>query len=359
MNLKIENHKNNLGTNGKEKEAILNNGIIRNIIKLGSSYAITFPREFILSFTENNNEDTLKSMKVYIYKLDNNSLIVRKNQIESEEQTLQININDLTIELLEEILNSAKKLNIQQVKILYKEEDYERCLEIVNKFGAPVHSNNTMTLDLSRDYRTFNFRDQINGMLKNFSKIIENIITPSNKNAKETQRLINTYMKSIETSFQEALRILIFKLRYYYIWRQEEDYNASGMSNIVNILGNRVLLSILMDISLGAAGLVYSKDTPEIKKYLLIIKEFPNIVKEGIDLMLSSNIKDLLDNVYQYELKIENLKKEYQKIVPDDINKFSVNEKVITSMIEFVFNNLKEIFNIILTRWIENNVKVA
>jgi hypothetical protein len=135
--------------------------IKRSIIKLGSSYAITFPTDFLTSFEDkegiienkdDNTDDELKGVNVHCYKIDDSSILIKKTHAETETQVLNIHIGSIEsdrfpLELLENLLTCARKLNVNQVNIFYDEKDYENCLSIVNKFGSPIHSGNKMTVD--------------------------------------------------------------------------------------------------------------------------------------------------------------------------------------------------------------------
>ncbi|MBD3351080.1 MAG: hypothetical protein GF364_06305 [Candidatus Lokiarchaeota archaeon] len=330
--------------------------IQRNIIKLGSSLALTFPKSFFKSFKDNiKSIDDYKSIKVHTYKIDPTSILIRKNKAESETQVLNVNIEKFPIELLENLLISSRKLNVNQVNIKYKEEDYEKVLETINKFGPPIHSSNIMTIDLSRNYKDYNFTDQINGMTKNFSKIIENALNKGIIDAKEKQR-IQTFLDSIDASFNEALRVLIMRLKNYYLWDDSKGTETSGTRNIVNTLGNRVLISHIKDISVAASNLFYSRNTKEIEKYAPIIREFPELLRMECELILSQEINKKINEIDDLRKMLEKHEMKFGKLIPERSKDYSVNEEIITSMIRFIFNALANILNIILTRWIENSV---
>lgn len=336
--------------------------IQRNIIKLGSSLAVTFPKEFFKSFRmdESDDDEGFKNVIVHAYKVDPNSILIKKFKAELEQQCLDLDMNSFPIELLENLLISAKKLNVNEINITYQEKDYDKCLEIVNKFGSPIHSENKMTLDLSRIYKEFKFSDQVMGMIKNFSKIIDHIMDEGKIIDSDMKKTIETYLKSIDSSYHEALRVLIIRLKNYYLWEDHPDENqaGTGMSNIINTLGNRVLIAYLKDISVAAANLFYSKSSKEIGKYLPIIKSFSDLLKEEVELLLSPTIQDKIDEINNYKNHVLDIRKKYNKLVPDKNQNYPINEYIINSIIDHIFDIIIELVGIILTRWIEKSVKL-
>lgn len=336
--------------------------IQRNIIKLGSSLAVTFPKEFFKSFRMDDKDDDegFKNIVVHAYKVDPNSILIKKYKADLEQQRLDIDTNSFPIELLENLLISARKLNVNEINIYYQEKDYDKCLEIVNKFGSPVHSENKMTLDLSKIYKEFKFSDQVMGMIKNFSKIIDHIMDEGKIIDSDMKKIIETYLKSIESSYNEALRVLIIRLKNYYLWEDhpEEGQSGFGMSNIINTLGNRVLIAYLKDVSVAAANLFYSKASKEIAKYLPIIKIFPDLLKEEVELLLSPLIQSKIEEINNYKTRVLEIRKKYNRLVPDKNQNYPINEYIINSIIDHIFDIIIELIGIILTRWIEKSVKL-
>lgn len=332
--------------------------ITRNIIKLGSSLAITFPRDFLQSFRyQNGDMKSIKDVKVHAYKVDPGSIIIRKTKAESEVQILDLNVSDFPIDLLENLLISARKLNINKVNIIYEEQDYEKCLEIVNKFGPPIHDDGVMSLDLSRHYRPQKFQDQIVGMIKNFSKIIENIVDDS-EITENKKRSINTYLNSINSSFNEALRVLIIQLRNFYVYSEDHEENGTGTHNIINTLGNRVLISHIKNISTSAANLFYTKETDDIQVYLENIEMFPDFLDKEIDLVLSKDLSERVSEINELRQVMERSREEFKESIPDEPERYSVTDEVISTTVNFIYDSLFDILNLILTRWIENSVNI-
>ncbi len=340
------------------------NYIKRNIIKLGSSYAITFPTNFLKSFAEDKNvksinkdEDILKGNDVHCYKVDPNSIIIKKTEAESEIQILDINISKFPMDLLESLLNCARKLNINQVKINYQEKDYEKCLGIINKIGVPpVHSENIMMLDLSRTYLQYNFPNQIKGMVKNFSKIIDLSTDNNIKKNEEIESKKETYLTSIYSSYNEAIRVLIMRLNNYYL--QSQDAEEGGITNIINTLGNRVLVSKIINISDTASNLSLYRGTEELKKFIPVIKELPILLKEEIDLILDLEIADKIEEINGFNSKLILIKEEFGNTNGGSSEKISVIEAIISNIIGIILDTLFAIQDIIITRWIESKTEV-
>lgn len=332
--------------------------ITRNVIKLGSSLAITFPRDFLQSFRLQDGEmKSIKDVKVHAYKVDPGSIIIRRTKAESEVQILDLNVSDFPIALLENLLVSARKLNINKVNIIYEEEDYEKCLEIVNKFGPPIHREGVMSLDLSRHYRPQKFKDQIVGMIKNFSKIIENVVDHTDI-TESKKKSINTYLSSINSSFNEALRVLIIQLRNFYVYSEDNEENGSGTHNIINTLGNRVLISHIKNISTSAANLFYTKETDDIQVYLESIEMFPDFLDKEIDLVLSKDLSSRVSEINDLRQEMEISRDKFKVIVPENKEEYSVTDEVISTTVNFIYDSLFDILNLILTRWIENSVLI-
>ena len=341
-------------SNEKNTHTKKKNYIKRSIIKLGSSYAITYPTDFLDSFSDESGE--IKGINVHCYKIDPMSILIKKLAAESEVQTVTIKISEFPMDLLESLLESTRKLNVNKVVLEYEEKDYEKTLEIINKFGlTPVHSEGKMIVDLSRQYKEYNFPDQINSMVKNFSKIIQ--ITFQISNSKVAQKSIDTFLIAIKSSFKESLRVLIMRLKNYYLINENGEDSHHGMQNIINILGNRVLISHIKNMSISAGNLFLNNKSPEIKKYEKIIIEFPKLLKEEVDLILSKDIGSRIEEINEFKNTIEKHYDEYIKI-QKKCDKDSVDESVINARIFYIMDILFDIHEIILTRWIENTITV-
>ena len=127
-------------------------------------------------------------------------------------------------------------------------------------------------------------------------------------------------------------------------------HSENGMSNIINTLGNRVLISHIKNISKSASNLFYSKNTEEFTRYMKIIESFPEILKKEISMAIKSNeineINDLSKIIEEKESLMISLKSVGG----------TVNEEIIFNVVKSILEALKDIMGIILTRWLEDSV---
>ncbi|MHA1821160.1 MAG: hypothetical protein ACTSVC_11845, partial [Promethearchaeota archaeon] len=330
-----ENLKNNNKSDKRPKKYIE-----RTIIKLGSSFAVTFPAYFLESFK--NEMGNIKGISVHAYKIDDQTILLKKYRAESEKYVLEIDMNKFPINLLENILISAKKLNIHQLDIIYPDDLYERCLEIMNKLNlTPFHSQNKMTLDLSRKIDSnFKFSEQVRSMVKNFSKIIQLTLDPNHKSPKS----IEIFLTSINSNFNEALRVLIYHLNNYYLFEKEKNLEV-GSTRIINMLGNRVLISKIQDIANQTSNLYWYKETPEFKKYKQIIEKFPQLLDKEIEFFLDESEGSeitLLNSLYCQINDVKNILTQILEKHKD--SEKNVNEEIIIRIINICLKALNEIF---------------
>jgi flagellar biosynthesis/type III secretory pathway chaperone len=316
----------------------------RKVIKLGNSYAVTYPEDFIKSLADENEE--IAKSTVHCYKINPRSILIRKDEAESEKTILNIDISKFPIELVGNLINNAQKLNVNTVNLDYQEDhQYDLLISILNEFKiTPIFNENRITFDLSKNI-LYKFSDQLKGMTHHFSKIIELSVKFSGKpTTPDKISTIDDYMSNLNRNYKEALSTLIKILNNFYL------HSENGMSNIINTLGNRVLISHIKNISKSASNLFYSKNTEEFTKYMKIIESFPGILKKEISMATKSNeineINDLSKILEEKESLMISLK---------SVNG-TVNEEIIFNVVKSILEALKDIMGIILTRWVEDSV---
>ncbi len=317
----------------------------RKIIKLGNSYAVTYPEDFIKSLADDDKE--IAKSTVHCYKINSRSILIRKEKAESEKTILNIDISKFPIELLGDLIKNAQKLNINTVNIDYQEDDqYDLLISKLNEYKiTPIFTKNKITFDLSKNI-LYKFSDQLKGMTQHFSKIIGLSIKFSGKlTTPDKISIIDDYMSNLNRNYNEALSTLIKILNNFYL------HSEIGMSNIINTLGNRVLISHIKNSSESASNLFYYKDSKEFKNYMKIIESFPEILRNEISLATKSN------EIYEINDLNKILKKKEVLMISLKANGTgTVNEEIIFSIVRSILGALKDIMGIILTRWVENSV---
>lgn len=326
-----------------QKENGIRKYLKRKIIKLGNSYAVTYPEDFIKSLADDDKE--IAKSTVHCYKINSRSILIRKEKAESEKTILNIDISKFPIELLGDLIKNAQKLNINTVNIDYQEDDqYDLLISKLNEFNiTPIFTVNKITFDLSKNI-LYKFSDRLESMAQLFSKIIGLSISEEVTNLDKI-KVIDDYLSNLKRHYDEALSTLIKILNNFYL------HNENGMSNIINTLGNRVLLSHIKNMSESASNLFYYKNSEEFKSYMEIFENFPNILKDEIALSIKSNEINEINN-----LNIIFKKKETLLIGLKAKGTKTVNEEIIFSIVRSILGALKDIMGIILTRWVENSV---
>lgn len=317
----------------------------RKIIKLGNSYAVTYPEDFIKSLADDDKE--IAKSTVHCYKINPRSILIRKEEAESEKTILNIDISNFPMELLGNLINNAQKLNINTVNINYQEDDQcDLLISKLNEFNiTPIFNENKITFDFSKNI-LYKFSDRLKGMTQLFSKIIGLSIKFSGEDTYPDKiKVIDDYMSNLNRSYNEALSTLIKILNNFYL------HSENGMSNIINTLGNRVLLSHIKNISESASNLFYYKNSEEFIKYIEIIKSFPDILKKEISLAIKSNEINEINDLNKILKEKENL-----MISLKANGTGTVNEEIIYNIVKSILGALKDIMSIILTRWVEDSV---
>jgi hypothetical protein len=190
-----------------------------------------------------------------------------------------------------------------------------------------------------------NFPNLIKVMVKKYEKIIK--LTVEHHGKPTTPEKINRtdkFLSGLNISYNKALSSLINLLNNYYTQTER------GTSQIINVLGNRVLISEIRKIAESAQNLFFYKDSEEIEKYIEIIEVLPILLNDEVDLLFKSdNIKEIEQlnaKLTKYEKKLPNIGKNTPS---DEIN--------IRSIVRNTLNTLGDILEIILTRWIEQNIE--
>lgn len=354
------------------------NVTVRSIIKLGNSRAITFPQAFIESFkkqedkekeeivgeeeSENRSEadkqpdeeDPWKDVRVYCYKIDNDSIIIKRQRAEEQKMTLKIDTKQVPLNLLTNILKSAKKLNINQVNITYDQNNDFEVLKIIDKFGVTptyLSEKNIVTIQFLKDFSNVKLKDQISGMISNFVNLANEIFYLKEFDENKRGERTEIYVRAIEKNTRECIRMIISKLRNYYILDEQSE-----STNIINALGDRMLVSSIYNLALSIFGLKIYDDKELFKKYQEFIIKTTKMVYICFTELFLAEEKNYVKAAEEVRNELDSFIREYNNLRGQkDWLSLDLQEEAILTTLNRVANHLEEILDLLVTRWVELN----
>ncbi len=262
----------------KDRE-VLNNSeppkYVRSVIKLGNSYAMTFPQDWA------NQSEIEEKKEVSLYPLDDKTLVVKSSGKEEKKTIFRLNSNEWSLQLIRQAIISAFKLNVQEIYIKYYESNQEQIYELLTELRREIVGIDFKNLTESDEFFVYflldtsktTFQDVLTDLINLFITIIRNIIEGKAKNN-------NTLLLAeMDRKYSLGRRILITGLSEYPISR--------GYRNLPSIqfLGDRVILLYIRDFINEALNL---KTFPQniINKYSELLEEIPSFL---IELMKNYN----------------------------------------------------------------------
>ncbi len=321
-----------------QKNSKLKDKYVRSIIKLGNSFAMTFPQDWTIA------ANLKEKSEVTLYPHDSKTLVVRALEKEEQKTVFRIDANKWPLKLIKQAIISAFKLNVQDIFVKYSEDNQEKIYELI--------------IDLERETIGFDFKDisdsqeyYINFLLDTSSKplqdvlmdlsdvfhtLIKNVIEGSNK---KNYKLLLT---EIERKYSLGTRILITGLSDYPI--------SKGRKNLplIRFLGDRVVLLYIRDFINEALTLRFIQNDI-VKKFSDILISIPNLlsnlIKNYDDISLNS-----ISNFQEYLIKLETM------LTDMKTDKSNIEMNQVRNSIEYYLNSFQTFFDIAITRLIESEI---
>lgn len=324
---------------------------MRNIIKLGNSKAVTFPQEWTEA------AQLKEKSEVSMYPINEKTIMIVAHE-EEEKRILRIapfNDDDTwSLELLNQAIISAFKLNVDEIYIKYNEKNQGELYELLIKLRQEIIAidfkditeNNEFYITFLLDTSKKDLIDVLKDLAGVFSQIIENIVE-SARNKIETIEIKNyeLILAEIDRKYSLGTRILITGLSEYHLSR--------GYRNlpIIRFLGNRVVLLYIRDF-INESFRFQKLPTEIIVKYSKILTEIPNLLFNLINNFDNFNIQ----TISAFQEKLDELRENFKKIPYEDT--FGL-ELLVRSIIKYYLSSFSNFFDIGITRMIENMLRTS
>ncbi|MFX0071270.1 MAG: hypothetical protein ACFFAO_09290 [Candidatus Hermodarchaeota archaeon] len=320
----------------KETDSSLEKEYVRSVIKLGNSKAITFPQGWA------NKADLEERSEVYLYPLDDNSLLIRATK--NKKQTLfRIDANKWPINLIKQALISAFKLDVNEIYIKYNPKIQEDLLELLTQLRSEMIGMDFKELLETNEYLIYflldtskkKFEDVLMELINTFKKIVENAIAGT---PKKNNELI---LAEIDRKYSLARRILITGLSEYPI--------SKGYRNlpIIQFLGDRVVLLYVKDF-INESLTLHNFPEEIIKKYAKLLQKIPSLL---IDIVENYDKIDL-DTISEFYNYLHNLSETLENIKKGE----SFEDLEIRNLIRYYLNSFQSFFDIGITRLLESEI---
>ena len=318
------------------KHPILKDKYIRSVIKLGNSYAMTFPQDWA-------NQSKLKEKtEVFLYPLDDKTLVIKSQEKEGEKTYFKIEGKKWPIKLIRQALIAAFKLGVDEVFVSYDSQKLNAFNELFVELRREI-----IGLDFknSRDREEFHINFLLDTSKITFSEVIEDLSDAFNTviknfiegNIRNNNQLI---LDEVDRKYSLGTRILVMGLSNYPISKRN--------SPTIRYLGNRVILLYIRDFINEALNLELISNKM-IKKYSEFLLKITNLLGDiinnydNINLDVISEFQDYLDN-------LENILDEL------DTAEINIEEQHIRNIIGYYLNSFKTFFDIGITRLIETEI---
>ena len=315
---------------------ILKDKYVRRVIKLGNSYAMTFPQDWA------NQSELKEKTEVFLYPLDDKTLVIKSQEKKGEKTYFNIDGKKWPIKLIRQALIAAFKLGVDEIFVSYNSQKLiefnelfvELRREIIGLDFKNLRDREEFQINFLLDTSKITFNEVIEDLSDAFNTVIKNFIEGNTRN---NNQLI---LDEVDRKYSLGTRILVMGLSNYPI--------SKNKLPTIRYLGNRVILLYIRDFINEALNLeLISNET--IKKYSEFLIKIPNLLGDiinnydNINLDVISEFQDYLDN-------LENLL--------DDLNTGEVNieEQHIRKIIGYYLNSFKTFFDIGITRLIETEI---
>jgi len=312
----------------------LKNKYVRSVIKLGNSYAMTFPQEWT------NQANLKEKSEVSLYPIDDKSIVIKTT--DKEKQKTVFNIGDnWPIKLLRHALISAFKVNVDEIYLKYNEKNQDELYKLLTElrreiigidFKNLVDSNEFFIYFLLDSSKT-TFKEVLSDLIDVFNIIISNVIKGT------TQNNNDLLLAEIDRKYSLGRRILITGLSEYPV--------SKGYRNlpIIQYLGDRVVLLYVKDFINESLNLEHYPQEI-IKKYSVLLSRIPSLL---IDIV-NSDIN--LGTISEFYDELINLRSTLEKINVGE----TFEEREIRNTIKYYLNGFQNFFDIGITRLIESEI---
>ncbi|MFX0187423.1 MAG: AbrB/MazE/SpoVT family DNA-binding domain-containing protein [Candidatus Hodarchaeota archaeon] len=315
----------------------LKNKYVRSVIKLGNSYAMTFPQEW-------TNQANLKEKSdISLYPIDDKSIIIRT--VDKEKKTIfNIDGNEWPVKLIKQAIISAFKLNVDEIYIKYNDDNREDIYKLIinlerETIGFDFKDNSEgqeFFINFLLDTSSKPFQDILMDLSEVFRRIIKNVIEGI------TKKNGDLLLAEIERKYSLGTRILITGLSDYPI--------SKGYRNIpiIRFLGDRVILLYIRDFINEALTLkLVSNDI--IKKFSEILIKIPSLL-----INLIKNYDNInLDSISSFQGYLIKLGMMLENIVHEKSN---IEVQQVRNKIKYYLNSFQNFFDIGITRLIESEI---
>ncbi|MFW9989008.1 MAG: hypothetical protein ACFFC3_10155 [Candidatus Odinarchaeota archaeon] len=308
----------------------------RSIIKLGNSMAITFPQEWF------QNSDLQEHSKVFVLPIDDDTLIIQKNNYLDSDSILHLDLTKWPSELSEQLILTAFKLNVDKLFVKYNlkknKQDY---LVMINKLQRKIIG---FDYSISSDNNGINIRFLLDStkttlpeiLIELYSTLKEFIIGVLDNSMVIDQGI---YQEKFDRKYHLGIRLLLGTLLKY------PKLEGSINRPIIRTLGDRITLLYSKELMNYALKL---KNVPKeiLDKYSLILIDFSDLILSIIE-KYNNNIKEVL--LISFQKKIDKLKKSLDTI---DLE-IKQEENMIRNIISRFFSICTDLIEISITRILE------
>jgi len=315
---------------------ILKDKYVRRVIKLGNSYAMTFPQDWA------TQSELKEKTEVFLYPLDDKTLVIKSQEKKGEKTYFKIDGKKWPIKLIRQALIAAFKLGVDEIFISYNSQKLvefnelfvELRREIIGLDFKNLRDREEFQINFLLDTSKITFNEVIADLSDAFSTVIKNFIEGNTRN---NNQLI---LDEVDRKYSLGTRILVMGLSNYPI--------SKNKLPTIRYLGNRVILLYIRDFINEALNLeLISNET--IKKYSEFLIKIPNLLGDIINNYDNINL-DTISEFQDYLINLENLL--------DDLNTGEINleEQHIRKIIGYYLNSFKTFFDIGITRLIETEI---
>ena len=315
---------------------ILKEKYVRSVIKLGNSYAMTFPQDWA------NQSELKEKTEVFLYPIDDKTLVIKSQEKKGEKTYFKIDGRKWPIKLIRQALIAAFKLGVDEIFVSYNSQKLnefnelfvELRREIIGLDFKNLRNREEFQITFLLDTTKVTFNEVIEDLSDAFNTVIKNFIEGNTRN---NNQLI---LDEVDRKYSLGTRILVMGLSNYPI--------SKNKLPTIRYLGNRVILLYIRDFINEALNLeLISNET--IKKYSEFLIKIPNLLGDIINNYDNINL-DTISEFQDYLINLENLL--------DDLNTGEINleEQHIRKIIGYYLNSFKTFFDIGITRLIETEI---
>ncbi len=309
----------------------------RNVIKLGNSMAITFPQEW---FSKTNLKE---HSKVIVYPFNDDTLIIHSYGYKEELSELNLDIREWPSNLIEQVILTAFKLNIEKLYLKYNFKDKQDYYNLINKLQRKIigfdsnflnGDDNEICIRFLLDTSQTTLPEIIVEIFNMFKEFMETLI----ENNFDVKKSI--FIEKFARKYYLGMRILLGTLNKY------PNMEQMVKRPIIRTLGDRISILYAKQVMDYAYQLIkFSKEI--LTKYSDLLIEISNFF-----LLIIKGYNDIkLETLWEFQNNLDSLKKNYVKIKYDE-NPEEIN---IWRIIDSYFNILDNLMELTITRVIESN----